>query len=158
MNAIAELETIKTAHADLAKQIATLEEAITKPRNFVFHAQTIALNPGEEYAGIILGKDGAASHHLILLPGEAESVTFADAQEFAKKAGGDLPTRREQSLLFANLKDEFAGAWYWTSTQHAAYSDYAWCQGFVSGDQLNYRKITELRARAIRRTVIKEGP
>ncbi|NDU91589.1 MAG: DUF1566 domain-containing protein [Ferrovum sp.] len=154
MNAIAELETIKATHADLAKQIATLEEAITKPRNFVFHAQTIALNPGEEYAGIILGKDGAASHHLILLPGEAESVTFAGAHEFAKKAGGDLPTRREQSLLFANLKDQFEQSWYWSGEQHAADSYSAWFQDFDDGSQVSWRKDDELRARAVRRITI----
>jgi hypothetical protein len=154
MNAIAELETIKTAQADLAKQIATLEEAITKPRNFVFHAQTIALNPGEEYAGILLGKDGEPSHHLILLPGEAESVTFAAAQEFAKKAGGDLPTRREQSLLFANLKEQFAQACYWSGQQHAANSLYAWSQVFVNGNQSGYGKHSKLRARAVRSVTI----
>jgi hypothetical protein len=154
MNVIAELEVIKTAQAELAKQIATLEETITKPRNFVFHAQTIALNPGEEYAGIILGKDGAASHHLILLPGEAESVTFAGAQEFAKKAGGDLPTRREQSLLFANLKDQFEQSWYWSGEQPAATSNSAWCQYFGYGHQFNSSKDYELRARAVRSVTI----
>ena len=31
------------------------------------------LKPGEEYAGIILGKDGEQDYHLILLPGEIEA-------------------------------------------------------------------------------------
>ena len=112
------------------------------------------LKPGEEYAGLILGKNGAADHHLVLLSGEAEAVNWADAKAFAKKAGGELPTRREQSLLYANLQEQFKPAWYWSSEQHAARSDYAWSQDFSDGGQyyslLNYR----LRARAVRRIAI----
>ena len=32
------------------------------------------LKKGELYAGLILGKNGETDHHLILLPGEAESI------------------------------------------------------------------------------------
>ena len=80
------------------------------------------LKPEEHYAGIILGKDGEPDHHLILLAGEAESVNWAQAKDFAAKAGGELPTRREQSLLFANLKEQFQPRWYWSGEQHASYS------------------------------------
>lgn len=62
------------------------------------------LKKGEHYAGILLGKDGSPDQHIILLPGEAESVTWAQAKSFATKVGGNLPTRREQSLLFANRR------------------------------------------------------
>ena len=34
------------------------------------------LKAGEQYAGIILGKNGDPDHHLILLPGEADSVNW----------------------------------------------------------------------------------
>jgi hypothetical protein len=34
------------------------------------------LQEGEHYAGIILGKDGAPDHHVILLPWEANGVTW----------------------------------------------------------------------------------
>jgi hypothetical protein len=112
------------------------------------------LKRGEKYAGIILGKDGAPDHHLILLPQKAESVNFAAAQSFAKKEGGDLPTRREQSLLFANLKEEFEPRWYWSGEQHAADSDYAWQQYFSLGGQVSGHKYVEVRARAVRRLVI----
>ena len=73
-------------------------------------AQSIAehLKAGELYAGIILGKDGQPDHHLILLPGEpAKRLSWDRAVKWATKNGGELPTRREQSLLFANLKEEF---------------------------------------------------
>ncbi len=42
---------------------------------------------------------------------------------------------------------------YWSSTQHAAYSDYAWGQDFYYGDQVYYEG-DELRARAVRRLKI----
>lgn len=44
---------------------------------------------------------------------------------------------------------------YWTSTQHAAYSDYAWYQGFDDGSQSdNGTTSTKLRARAVRSVTI----
>lgn len=48
----------------------------------------------------------------------------------------------------------FDGALYWTSTQRAASADYAWCQYFGSGNQVNDHKGGELRARAVRRLTI----
>ena len=112
------------------------------------------LKDGEHYAGIILGKDGSPDHHLILLPGETESVTWAKAKEWAAGAAGELPTRREQSLLFANLKERFQPGWHWSSEQHAANSDYAWCQNFTNGLQDYDYKTSKLRARAVRRLII----
>ena len=112
------------------------------------------LKPEEHYAGIILGKDGEPDHHLILLAGEAESVNWAQAKDFAAKAGGELPTRREQSLLFANLKEQFQPRWYWSGEQHASYSGYAWIQYFDYGGQNGYHKFINYRARAVRRLVI----
>ncbi len=112
------------------------------------------LKPGEHYAGIIMGKDGEPSHHLILLPDAANKVNWTNAKEWAAKSGGDLPTRREQSLLFANLKEQFEEAYYWSSEQRAATSDYAWCQDFNNGYLDYYNKLCELRARAVRRLEI----
>jgi hypothetical protein len=119
-------------------------------------AQWIAenLKEGEVYAGIILGVDGAPDHHLVLLPGDAEEVTWKAAKEFASKLGGDLPTRREQALLYANLKHEFKPRYYWSSELHAAYDDYAWYQGFDDGYQGSSLKSASLRARAVRRLTI----
>ena len=112
------------------------------------------LKPEEHYAGTILGKDGEPDHHLILLAGEAESVNWAQAKDFAAKAGGELPTRREQSLLFANLKEQFQSRWYWSGEQHVSYSDCAWGQDFDYGSQGINRKDYSYRARAVRRLVI----
>ncbi len=112
------------------------------------------LKPGEQYAGIILGQDGEPDHHLILLPGQATNVKWDAAREFAQNAGGELPTRREQALLFANLKGEFEPRWYWSGEQHAARSDFAWLQYFLNGYQYSTHKSYEGRARAVRRLII----
>ena len=118
---------------------------------------TIDLNPGEHYAGLIVGKNGEPSYHLVLLPGEAEKVTFAEANEWAGRQSGEyeasLPTSREQALLYANLKEQFQSAWYWSSEAHASAAGYAWCQYFFSGYQLYDRQSFQLRARAVRRVV-----
>ena len=112
------------------------------------------LKKGELYAGIILGKNGEPDHHVILLPGDAEGVTWAKAKEFAQKSGGELPTRAEQSLLFANLKDEFKGTWYWSGEASASYASYAWLQFFDDGLQGDYRVYGQCRARAVRSLII----
>jgi len=112
------------------------------------------LKKGEIYAGILLGQNGAPDHHLILLPGDAEGLLWAKAKEFAKKAGGELPTRREQSLLFANLKEEFKGSWYWSGEQYASDASYAWCQNFINGAQYGHHVDAQCRARSVRRLII----
>jgi hypothetical protein len=112
------------------------------------------LKAGEEYAGISLGKDGAPDQHLILLPGEAEQVSWKDAIKWAAKAGGELPTRREQSLLCANLKEHFQPRWYWSSEQYAPGPDYAWRQDFSDGGQDGSDKSYAGRARAVRRLLV----
>lgn len=113
------------------------------------------LNPGEVYVGILLGVDGQPDQHIILLPGEAEGVSWDAAKHFAQKAGGGLlPTRREQALLVANAKHEFKPSRYWSWEQHAAVDGYAWCQYFNDGLQDFETKSVRLRARAVRKLVI----
>ena len=107
------------------------------------------LQDGEIYAGLILGKDGAADYHLFLQPGAATGVKWQAAMDWAKKLGHSLPTRAEQALLFANLKHEFEPRYYWSSEQ-AGPSD-AWGQGFSHGNQFDYTRSYEGRARAVRR-------
>lgn len=54
--------------------------------------------------------------------------------------------------LFANAGAEaFERDWYWSSTQHASYPDYAWCQDFYDGYQDSNWKGSTFRARAVRR-------
>lgn len=112
------------------------------------------LNAGEHYAGIVLGQNGEDDYHLIVLPGDMERANWKGAQDFAKKAGGELPNRREQRVLFANAQQHFKSAYYWSGEQHTADSDSAWMQNFSSGNQYHYHEDSELRARAVRRIYI----
>jgi hypothetical protein len=146
------LEEIQADHKSIGEKIALfVSQAVTE---YLFPAAQIELKHGEHYAGMILGKDGESSYHLILLPEEKESINWQDATDWAKSIGGELPTRREQSLLYANLKEQFTDNWYWSSVQHAAGSGYAWVQSFGNGGQDGYRKDGSGRARAVRRLVI----
>jgi hypothetical protein len=112
------------------------------------------LNKGEHYAGVVIGADGLPSHHLVLMPDDLGIYTWNAASAWAAKAGGDLPTRQEQALLFANLKGKFEQRAYWSNEQHAAYADYAWYQNFNGGYQNDGIKSASLRARAVRRLTI----
>lgn len=117
--------------------------------------QTITLPPlqkDEHYAGIIF-ENGAPKHHLILLPGDV-SKNWHDAVAWAAEQGGELATRKEQALLFANAADQFKRDWYWSGEQSAGNSDSAWGQGFYGGGQGNGRKAITTRVRAVRRVVI----
>ena len=115
------------------------------------------LKDGEIYAGIILGKGGEPDHHLVLLPAKPEkALNWSDAVAWAKSLGGDLPTRSEQALLFANNKEHFEGEWYWSNTQNDDYTDHAWMQYFDDGLQDSDRKSYEDLACAVRRLLIIE--
>lgn len=110
------------------------------------------LAPGERYVGSTVDPEGKLTH-VILLPGE-NKATWESALKWATSIGGDLPTRLEQSLLYTYAKDAFKPDYYWSNTQHASYSDYAWYQYFGYGLQANDNTDGELRARAVRRLVI----
>lgn len=110
-----------------------------------------ALKDGEEYAGLILGKDGVPDHHVVLLPGEAQEVSWSAAREWASGIGGDLPSRRELALLYANLREQFQRVWYWSSEPQEPRSHLVWGQNFTSGIQTMYGRPFRGRARAVRR-------
>ena len=110
------------------------------------------LNEGEIYAGILLNESGAPQHHLILLPGDNAEANWQTQIDWAKSIGGELPTRAEQSLLFANCKQHFEEDWYWSGEEYSAGG--AWCQYFIHGHQSLTHKNDERRARAVRRLII----
>ena len=107
---------------------------------------------GGIYAGIIRGVDGGPDQHLVLLDGDVEGLTWEAAGTWAESKGASLPTRAEQRLLIANLQDQFAPAWYWSSEQ--AGPSYAWGQNFSDGYQFSDYRSYEGRARAVRRLPI----
>jgi hypothetical protein len=144
------LQQIQTAYAELGEMIEKFKAQASTLLSLP--AATIELRPGERYAGLILGTDGKPSHHLILLPGEAEDVNWKSALAWAEKAGGELPSRNEQALLFANLKSEFKGDWYWSGEQYSESSTFG--QNFYDGSQYYGYKSAEARERAIRRVFL----
>lgn len=127
----------------------------TKSKDVIYTLpeQAIALKPKERYAGIVLNKDGSPSHHLILLPQKLKTaVQWEEAKEWAASIDGELPTRQEQSLLFANLKDQFTQNWHWSS--EAFGSSNAWLQNCGNGNQFYGTVDSNFHARAVRRLAI----
>ncbi|HRH29639.1 MAG TPA: DUF1566 domain-containing protein [Aquabacterium sp.] len=141
------LEQIEAAHQATANLIEQFKAQA--PKHFSIAAMDIELKAGERYAGLVLHPDGTPSHHLILLPDQAVDVNWQDATAWAAKIGGELPSRQEQSLLFANLKNEFLLRTYWSREEHSKGS--AWFQGFCYGTQSSNGHYGEFCARAVRR-------
>lgn len=107
---------------------------------------------GGKYGGIGRGLNGAADHHLVVYQEAPSRMNHAAALEWAKAEGGEIWTRWDSALCFANLRELFrTDEYYWTATQHEAYSAYAWIQAFGDGPQLDHHKDTEYRARLVRR-------
>jgi len=64
------------------------------------------------------------------------------------------PTQTEHELFRAGGAEAFADEIYWSSTQHASSSTYAWYQVFGLGGQGGWRKDNHIRARVVRRLAI----
>ncbi|WAL80988.1 DUF1566 domain-containing protein [Pandoraea sp. XJJ-1] len=142
------LEAIEAKHTELGQLIEQFKEQ-ANGTEIRIHDAAIPLAVGERFAGIVLNEDGTPSHYLIKLPGEAVEVNFAAARDWAAQQGGELPTRTEQALLYANLKSEFSANWYWSGEERD--DGFAWCQHFTGGDQYCDFQDYELRAVAVRR-------
>ena len=63
----------------------------------------------------------------------------------------DYPLQTPAEAFQTGGAEAFDEEWYWTSTQHASYSYYAWTQYFHYGGQYNLNTGSKLRARAVRR-------
>ena len=64
------------------------------------------LAEGEIYVGSIGDAQGNL-HHVILLPGDNDDATWSAQMAWAESIGGDLPTRIELAMLWANRRDQF---------------------------------------------------
>jgi hypothetical protein len=105
---------------------------------------------GTETSGADHEWDGKANTHA-LADSENEHPAAEWAHQLELKGFSDwyLPSRRELALCYANVPEQFAKTWYWSSTQYSA--DSAWGQHFGDGIQLSDRKSSQARARAVRR-------
>lgn len=108
---------------------------------------------GGTVMGVMAGENGQPDYLLLDLGVEPEKdVTWDEAKAWAKSVGGELPTRREQAMLFANRREgQYKPRWYWSGEQHAGEPSWAWCQDFYYGTQGGTRKDYHGRARAVRR-------
>lgn len=113
------------------------------------------LADGESYAGISRDAETGAWHHLVLLAARSEDHTWQGAIDWAKSVGGDLPSRMESALLYANLRDKMdQDYWHWTATPYAGDERDAWIQTFSNGSQYHNPKASYLRAVAVRRVPV----
>ena len=114
------------------------------------------LADGEVYAGLSRDPDTGAWHHLVLPPATTdEDLTWREAIDWAKSVGGELPTRWEAALLYANVRDKIDDVyWYWTATEVASEPSWAWGQYFYDGGQNYDREAYHYRARAVRRVPV----
>ncbi|MFA9275046.1 MAG: DUF1566 domain-containing protein [Candidatus Aquirickettsiella gammari] len=150
------METIETTQAVATTAPATIKLADLPKIGTAF--------AGGIYAGIIGGTDSQPDYALIhsTVDFELFDIKLADAITRAQEpinglTDWSLPDRREARLLTINTPDSFdVDDWYWTASQHADNSDYAWMQDFGGGYQDYDRKSTEYRARAVRRLLIIE--
>ncbi len=141
------LADIEAAHAETGKLIEAFKARATTTLSLP--AFQIELAHGERYAGLVFDENGKPSHHVILLPNKTDDLTWQEAMGWAAKIGGFLPTRQEQSLLFANLKGQFDEFLHWSNAQYS--ENFAWAQVFDFGYQTSFNKHYEFSARAVRR-------
>lgn len=102
---------------------------------------------GGTFAGLTTKPDGTHCA-VVLLPDNGTDLTWAKAKTWAKKQGGELPSRPVAALLFANVKANLKPKWHWTSEEYDA--SYAWHCHFNYGYQSNRRKSFEGSAVAVR--------
>ena len=143
------LESIETRQTELADMIARIK---AQPTHVVLPAASIALQPGERYAGMVLDDAGQLKHHLILMAQRpSKELAWQPAMDWAASVGGTLPDRQEQALLYANCKPHLDPTWHWSCQTHDNDASYAWGCHFHDGSQGNGHKSFEGSAVAVRR-------
>jgi hypothetical protein len=112
----------------------------------------VPLNPGDRYAGTPLNLKGQPTHHLVLLAARPSTpMDWEAAKAWAASVGGELPTRQEQALLYANCKPHLTGTFHWSGEEHEENASLAWDCYFDGGNQSYGHKSREGSAVAVRR-------
>ena len=147
------LETIKARQDELAAMIA--EFNANKSRTINLPTASIELRPGEQYAGLVLKDDGTPLHHLVRMAEQTTNpLSWQDATAWASKAGGELPTRREMSLIYAHCRARVRHEWCWSGESFEADTASAWSCHLGDGFQSTHLKWYENDAIAVRRIPI----
>ena len=146
------IELIQAKQTELAALIAQLQAKPVQASTTIYiEEETFDLAPGEHYAGAVLDANGEHMHHLVLMAARPDAeVTWKDALEWAEQAGGALPTRQEQALLFANCKPHLQPRWHWSCEEHEEDASYAWLCSFYDGYQYGFHESYEGSAVAVR--------
>ena len=154
------IELIQAKQTELAALIAQLQAKPVQASTTIYiEEETFDLAPGEHYAGAVLDANGEHMHHLVLMAARPDAeVTWKDALEWAEQAGGALPTRQEQALLFANCKPHLQPRWHWSCEEQETEASYAWLCSFDYGHQGNHRKSFEGSAVAVRQITLAASP
>ena len=147
------IELIQAKQTELAAMIAQLQATPAQISTTIYiEEETFDLAPGEHYAGAVLDANGLHMHHLVLMAAKPEGdLNWTAALEWAEEAGGALPTRQEQALLFANCKPHLTPHWHWSCEEHETEASFAWHCYFNYGLQSNTLKSYEGGAVAVRR-------
>ena len=91
-------------------------------------------------------------HHLVLMSARPDTkLEWQPAMDWAAAAGGELPTRQEQALLFANCKPHLEPEWHWSCETHKENASSAWICGISSGYQSSSHESCAGGAVAVRR-------
>ena len=147
------LEAIEARQTELNQLIAQFKAGAANQRTIlVINEAAIGLDPGEHYAGVVLDEAGQVIHHLVLMAQRPDKkLTWQAACEWAASVGGELPSRQEQALLYANCKPHLEPVWHWSGEKHEDDASYAWFCYFGNGHQGYGRKSYEGAAVAVRR-------
>ncbi len=124
---------------------------MSKPLKSISFADLPAMHgdlDGGTFFGVTSRKDGMHCA-AVLLPAKPEKpLAWKPAIAWAKKQGGELPSRPVASMLFGNLKDKLTPTWHWTNEEDGA--SYAWFCNFDVGNIGNDHKSYEGSAVAVR--------
>jgi hypothetical protein len=131
------IELIQAKQTELASMIAQLLAVPTQAVTTIeIEEDSVELAAGEHYAGSVLDANGQHMHHLVLMAAKPDAdLSWKAALEWAETAGGALPTRQEQALLFANCKPHLQPRWHWSCEEHEEEASSAWLCYFLNGTQ-----------------------
>jgi len=98
--------------------------------------------------------DGMANTRAMAEAG-SEIAKQALALEFEGHRDYYIAARHEARIAYANCSNLYESRWYWTSTQYAGDSVYAWIQRFGNGGQYDVHKSYSYPAVLVRRIPIR---
>jgi hypothetical protein len=84
------------------------------------------------FAGLTTLPDGVHCA-VFLLAVNCDGLSWQDAINWAKRLGGELPTRPVAALLFANVQPALSPRWHWTTDE--CDTSNAWTCDFYTGHQ-----------------------